>query len=96
MRRGKQNRGPVRGKSKDSAFLSQSADRDQVDRSLRRMQTVVENKNNTVLTRDNTKTHGTTSKSREETTVSSLNLSSLSSIVGPEKSAITENMVSAA
>src|SRR6202522_50998 len=96
MGRGKRNRGPTRGKSKDRALLSQSADRDQIDRGIRRMQAVVENKNNTSLTRDHPETNRTTSKRRKETTVSSFNRSSPSSIVRPEKRAITENMVSTA
>jgi hypothetical protein len=78
-----------------STLLSQSTNGDKIDGRVRSMQTILEDKNHGTISRCNTETDSATCKSREKATVSSLHRNSLSSVVIPEQSAITNDMMSA-
>src|SRR5271155_621950 len=95
MRGRERNSGLVGGEGKGSTLLSQGANRDQVDRSIRCMQTIFKYKDDSTRTRGNTKTHGTSGKSGQKTTVGSLNLSSLGRVISPENISFTKDMVHA-
>src|SRR5271156_235950 len=80
--------------SEHSALLSQGTNRNEMDRRLRRVQTIFKNKDHSAIPRMNSKTNSPTCECRKKTTVSGLHRNSLSRIVLPEQSAITNNMMS--
>lgn len=95
MSRRKRDSGTTLGKSTIDTLFCQRTNRDKVDRSIRRMQTISKVKDNRPTTRRDPKTDRTPTKSLEKAAIGSLDRSSERGVIGPEKGPIPKNVVRA-